>query len=76
MLRSDTVYGDTRGVEKTFPFDLVPRIIPANEWDIIERGLIQRITALNMFCQDIYHDQRILKEGLIPVTVTLPALLP
>jgi uncharacterized circularly permuted ATP-grasp superfamily protein len=61
-----SVYGDTRGVEKTFPFDLVPRIVPANEWDIIERGLIQRITALNMFCQDIYHDQRILKEGLIP----------
>jgi len=61
-----TVYGDQRGVEKTFPFDLVPRIIPANEWDIIERGLIQRITALNMFCQDIYHDQRILREGIIP----------
>ncbi len=61
-----TVYGDQRGVEKTFPFDLVPRIIPANEWDIIERGLTQRITALNMFCQDIYHDQNILKEGLIP----------
>src|SRR5947207_4510402 len=61
-----TVYGDQRGVEKTFPFDLVPRIVPANEWDIIERGLIQRITALNMFCQDIYHDQRILKEGIIP----------
>src|SRR3954465_12510582 len=61
-----SVYGDQRGVEKTFPFDLVPRIVPANEWDIIERGLIQRITALNMFCQDIYHDQRILKEGIIP----------
>jgi uncharacterized circularly permuted ATP-grasp superfamily protein len=61
-----TVYGDTRGVEKTFPFDLVPRIIPADEWEMIERGLIQRITALNLFCQDIYHDQRILREGLIP----------
>src|SRR3954463_1858785 len=61
-----TVYGDQRGVEKIFPFDLVPRIIPAKEWDIIERGLVQRITALNLFCQDIYHEQRILKEGLIP----------
>jgi uncharacterized circularly permuted ATP-grasp superfamily protein len=61
-----TVYGDTRGVEKTFPFDLVPRIIPADEWEMIERGQIQRITALNLFCQDIYHDQRILREGLIP----------
>lgn len=61
-----TVYGDNRGVEKIFPFDLVPRIIPAQEWDTIERGLIQRITALNLFCQDIYHDQRILREKIIP----------
>jgi uncharacterized circularly permuted ATP-grasp superfamily protein len=61
-----TVYGDTRGVEKIFPFDLVPRIIPAEEWAQIERGLIQRITALNVFCQDIYHEQRILKEKVIP----------
>src|SRR6476661_4774979 len=61
-----SVYGDTRGVEKTFPFDLVPRIVPANEWETIERGLVQRITALNLFCQDIYHEQRILKEKIIP----------
>src|SRR6266516_2395112 len=56
-----TVYGDQRGVEKIFPFDLVPRIIPSDEWDLIERS-----TALNLFCQDIYHKQRILKEGIIP----------
>jgi uncharacterized circularly permuted ATP-grasp superfamily protein len=61
-----TVYSDQRGVEKIFPFDLIPRIIPANEWDTIERGLTQRITALNMFCQDIYHGQRILREKVIP----------
>jgi uncharacterized circularly permuted ATP-grasp superfamily protein len=61
-----TVYGDNRGVEKIFPFDLVPRIIPANEWDPIEKGLSQRITALNLFCHDIYHEQRILKEKIIP----------
>lgn len=61
-----TVYGDNRGVEKIFPFDLVPRIIPADEWDVIERGLVQRITALNLFCQDIYHEQRILREKIIP----------
>ncbi len=61
-----TVYNDQRGVEKIFPFDLVPRIIPAAEWDIIERGLVQRITALNLFCQDIYHDSRILRERVIP----------
>jgi uncharacterized circularly permuted ATP-grasp superfamily protein len=61
-----TVYGDARGVEKTFPFDLMPRIVPADEWELIERGLVQRITALNLFCQDIYHEQRILREGIIP----------
>jgi len=61
-----TVYKDAAGVEKIFPFDLVPRIIPATEWDHIERGLTQRITALNLFCQDVYHDQRILKEKIIP----------
>lgn len=60
------VYQDGLGVEKIFPFDLIPRIVPASEWDLIERGLIQRITALNLFCQDIYHEQRILKEGGIP----------
>ena len=61
-----TVYGDDRGVEKIFPFDLVPRIIPAGEWDLIERGLTQRITALNLFCKDIYTEQRIVREKLIP----------
>jgi uncharacterized circularly permuted ATP-grasp superfamily protein len=61
-----TVYKDAAGVEKIFPFDLVPRIVPADEWSHIERGLIQRLTALNLFCQDIYHEQRILKEKIIP----------
>ncbi|HSV14231.1 MAG TPA: circularly permuted type 2 ATP-grasp protein, partial [Tepidisphaeraceae bacterium] len=61
-----TVYADQRGVEKIFPFDLIPRIIPASEWDQIERGLEQRITALNLFCHDIYHEQRILREKIVP----------
>jgi uncharacterized circularly permuted ATP-grasp superfamily protein len=61
-----TVYGDQRGVEKIFPFDLLPRIIPADEWDTIERGLVQRLTALNLFCRDVYHEQKILKAGIIP----------
>jgi len=61
-----TVYSDPRGVEKIFPFDMVPRLVPAAEWDVIERGLTQRITALNLFCQDIYHAQHILKQGVIP----------
>ncbi len=60
-----TVYSDQTGVEKIFPFDIVPRIIPSQEWEQIEKGLIQRITALNFFCKDIYHEQRILKERVI-----------
>ena len=60
-----TVYKDAQGVEKIFPFDLLPRIIPAAEWQTIERGLIQRITALNLFCRDIYHEQHILRECVI-----------
>jgi len=61
------VYGDSRGAERIFPFDLVPRIIPAKEWEFLERGLVQRITALNLFLHDIYHEQRIVKDGVIPV---------
>jgi uncharacterized circularly permuted ATP-grasp superfamily protein len=60
------VYGDSAGTEKIFPFDLLPRIIPAKEWELLERGLTQRITALNLFLHDIYHEQRILKDGVIP----------
>ncbi len=60
------VYGDSAGAERIFPFDLVPRIVPAAEWARIERGLKQRIHALNEFIGDIYHGQRILKDGVIP----------
>jgi uncharacterized circularly permuted ATP-grasp superfamily protein len=60
------VYGDSAGTEKIFPFDLVPRIIPSSEWDALERGLIQRITALNLFLHDIYHEQKIIRDGVIP----------
>jgi uncharacterized circularly permuted ATP-grasp superfamily protein len=60
------VYGDSAGTEKIFPFDLLPRIIPASEWEMLERGLAQRITALNLFLHDIYHEQKILKDGVIP----------
>jgi uncharacterized circularly permuted ATP-grasp superfamily protein len=60
------VYGDSAGTEKIFPFDLLPRIIPAREWEILERGLAQRITALNLFLHDIYHEQKILHDGIIP----------
>ena len=60
------VYGDAQGAEKIFPFDLLPRIIPSKEWEQIERGLAQRITALNLFLHDIYHEQKIVKDGVVP----------
>jgi uncharacterized circularly permuted ATP-grasp superfamily protein len=60
------VYHDNRGMERIFPFDPVPRVIPANEWELLEAGLTQRIIALNLFLHDIYHDQQILKDEVIP----------
>lgn len=65
------VYGDSAGLEKIFPFDLLPRIIPAKEWELLERGLAQRITALNLFLHDIYHEQKIIKDGTIPAEYIL-----
>ncbi len=64
-----TVYSGDEGTERIFPFDLIPRIIPAEEWAHVERGLTQRLTALNKFLHDIYHDQRIVKEGIIPAEI-------
>ncbi len=61
-----TVYSDNQGTERIFPFDLIPRIIPEKEWRHIELGLAQRIRALNLFLHDIYHEQRIVKEGIVP----------
>ena len=61
-----TLYDDAQGTERIFPFDLIPRIISAEEWNKIERGLEQRITALNLFLHDIYHGQSILRDGVIP----------
>ena len=61
-----TVYNDDQGTEKIFPFDMIPRIIPKNEWDHIEAGLKQRIYAINLFLKDIYTDQKIIKDGVVP----------
>jgi uncharacterized circularly permuted ATP-grasp superfamily protein len=61
-----TVYGSKEGTEKIFPNDLLPRIVPSHEWSKIEKGLTQRLTALNMFLRDIYHEGRILSEGIVP----------
>lgn len=60
------VYHDNQGTERIFPFDPVPRVIPADEWELLEAGLTQRIVALNLFLHDIYHDQQILKDEVIP----------
>ena len=61
-----TVYGNDQGIERVWPYDLLPRIITADEWATIERGLTQRITALNLFLHDIYHAGRILSDGVVP----------
>ena len=61
-----TVYGDEQGTERIFPFDLLPRIVTAREWETLERGLTQRITAINLFLKDVYHEGRILAEGVVP----------
>src|SRR2546421_690698 len=61
-----TVYGNEEGTERIWPYDLLPRIITADEWTTIERGLTQRITALNIFLKDIYHDERILADKVVP----------
>jgi len=63
------VYGDSAGTERIFPFDLIPRIVRAEEWEWIERGLKQRIHALNEFIHDIYHGQKILKDKIVPEEV-------
>lgn len=61
-----TVYSSGEGIEKIFPFDVVPRIIKADEWSQIEKGIKQRLKALNVFLKDIYHQQFIIKDGIIP----------
>ncbi|MEY8766287.1 MULTISPECIES: circularly permuted type 2 ATP-grasp protein [Francisella] len=61
-----TVYSDTQGTEKIFPFDLIPRIISEKEWSELEKGLKQRLKALNAFLNDIYDEQKILEDGVIP----------
>lgn len=68
-----SVYGDEQGTERIFPFDIVPRIIHQSEWVTIEAGLKQRIAALNLFINDLYHEQKIIKDGIIPEQLVLSA---
>ena len=66
-----TVYRAEEGIERVWPMDPVPRIIPAAEWRRIEEGLTQRINALNLFLWDVYHDQHILRDGVVPAGLVL-----
>jgi uncharacterized circularly permuted ATP-grasp superfamily protein len=68
-----TVYEHAEGIERIFPFDLIPRVVPHDEWDLLERGLIQRVRALDLFLHDVYHEQRILREQRIPVELVFGA---
>ncbi|HBL14877.1 MAG TPA: hypothetical protein DD379_26500, partial [Cyanobacteria bacterium UBA11162] len=67
------VYSDNQGIERVFPFDIIPRIVSTQEWDRLEKGLKQRIAALNLFLADIYDEQRILNDGKIPYEVIYSA---
>lgn len=64
-----TVYGNDKGTERIFPHDLLPRILTAAEWERIERGLTQRITALNLFLKDVYHEAKIIEDGVVPGSI-------
>ncbi len=68
-----TVYGHDEGTEKIWPFDIIPRVVEAHEWKQIEQGLMQRITALNLFIDDIYHDRQIVADGVVPADLILTA---
>lgn len=61
-----TVYSDGRGIDRAWPFDIIPRVIAASEWRRIEAGLTQRLRAINHFIDDLYHDQRIVADGVFP----------
>jgi uncharacterized circularly permuted ATP-grasp superfamily protein len=61
-----TVYGREEGTERIFPYDLIPRIVTSAEWERVERGLVQRITTLNLFLHDLYHSGKVLKDGIVP----------
>lgn len=62
-----TVYSSGEGIEKIFPFDIIPRIITSSEWEHVEKGIKQRLKALNLFLKDVYHNQFILKDGVVPI---------
>jgi len=64
-----TVYNSGEGIEKIFPFDIIPRIITADEWAFVDKGIKQRLNALNLFLKDVYHNQFIIKDGIVPIEI-------
>ncbi|MGA8261167.1 MAG: circularly permuted type 2 ATP-grasp protein [Arenicellales bacterium] len=64
-----TVYNEGGNIDRAWPFDLIPRVLSAREWDRVEKGLVQRLTALNLFIDDLYHDQKIVKDGVLPAHI-------
>ena len=66
-----TVYSDRNAIDRVLPFDAIPRVVAAPEWALIERGVCQRVAAINHFLHDIYHGQRILKDGVVPADLVL-----
>jgi uncharacterized circularly permuted ATP-grasp superfamily protein len=66
-----TVYSDTDSTDRVLPFDVIPRVLSSQEWQHIEKGVIQRVTALNLLLDDLYHDQKILQDGIIPADLVL-----
>ena len=66
-----TVYSDSQAIDRILPFDAIPRVLPSNEWDQIERGVKQRVTAINLLLDDLYHGQKILKDKIVPADLIL-----
>ena len=66
-----TVYSDSQAIDRILPFDAIPRVLPAEEWARIERGVTQRVTAINLLLDDLYHDQKILKDKIVPADLIL-----
>jgi len=66
-----TVYSERDSIDRILPFDVIPRLITADEWQVIEAGVIQRVQAINLFLHDVYHDQKILKDGIVPAELVL-----
>ncbi|HWD60302.1 MAG TPA: circularly permuted type 2 ATP-grasp protein, partial [Stellaceae bacterium] len=66
-----TVYTDSQAIDRILPFDAIPRILPADEWERLDRGVKQRVTAINLLLDDLYHGQKILKDGVVPAELIL-----